>query len=124
MNMTDKDDPLECNNLFVYGTLMSGRSRNHVLHGLKFEKATLPNHRRIEPPSLGFPFIVRDDANGAKVQGEIYFGASDSLIHQIDRIEGEGSLYHRILVRVETESGKQHEAYTYYPSQRLINSYT
>jgi len=108
-------------NLFVYGTLQQGQSRNFILQGLKFEKATLPNHRKLEPPSLGFPFIVRNDSNN--VHGEVYFDISQSLINELDRIEGEGYLYHRIMVKVITDNGKEVEAFTYYPSEKLIKNY-
>ncbi|MFX1364025.1 MAG: gamma-glutamylcyclotransferase family protein [Promethearchaeota archaeon] len=108
--------------LFVYGTLQHGQSRNYVLSGLKYKKAILFNYKKIIPPTLGFPFIIRDDSSNVK--GEIYFGLSRSIINQIDLIEGEGQLYHRILVKVNLEDGKSLEAYTYYPSETLIKNYT
>ena len=107
--------------LFVYGTLQYGQSRNYILSGLKFEKATLINFKKVEPPSLGFPFIVRDD--NSEVRGEIYYGVSNSIVNQLDLIEGEGKLYHRIIVIVQLDSGKKMEAYTYYPSEILIRNY-
>ena len=108
--------------LFVYGTLQHGQSRNYILSGLKYEKATLFNYKKVLPPNLGFPFIVRDDSSS--VSGEIYFGVNQSLINQLDAIEGEGQLYHRILVNVDLENGKRLEAFTYYPSELLIINYT
>lgn len=110
------------NKVFVYGTLQSGQSRNYILSGLKFEKATLMNFRKVEPPDLGFPFIVRD--NNSEVTGEIYYEVSNSLIYQLDLIEGEGKLYHRIIVKVQLDSGKELKAFTYYPSEILIKNYT
>ena len=112
----------KCNKIFVYGTLQHGQSRNYILQGLKYEKAILPNHRKVSPPSLGFPFIVRDDA--ANVSGEVYFDVRQSLINELDRIEGEGFLYHRILVKVKINNGKEVDAFTYYPSDKLIKNYT
>lgn len=107
--------------LFVYGTLQHGQSRNYILRGLKYEKAILINHKKVIHPSLGFPFIIRD--NSSNVSGEVYYGVEQSLINQIDMIEGEGELYHRILVKVKLENGKEIEAFTYYPSEILINNY-
>ncbi len=107
--------------VFVYGTLQSGQSRNYILSGLKFEKATLMNFRKKEPPDLGFPFIVRD--NNSEVTGEIYYEVSNSLINQLDLIEGEGKLYHRVIVKVQLDSGKELKAFTYYPSEILIKNY-
>ena len=110
-----------CDRIFVYGTLQHGQSRNYILQGLRYQKAILPNHRKISPPSLGFPFIVRDDS--ANVRGEVYFNISKSLINELDIIEGEGLLYHRILVKVNIEDSKEVDAFTYYPSQKLIMNY-
>lgn len=106
--------------LFVYGTLQHGQSRNYILGGLKYEKATLFNFRKVTPSSLGFPFIIRD--NSSNVSGEIYFGVEQSLINQIDMIEGEGKYYHRILVKVQLDNEKELEAFTYYPSESLIKN--
>ncbi|MFX1592837.1 MAG: gamma-glutamylcyclotransferase family protein [Promethearchaeota archaeon] len=108
--------------IFVYGTLQHGQSRNYILRGLKYEKAILLNYRKVEPVSLGFPFIIKDD--GSSVTGEVYYGVGKSLINQIDMIEGEGKLYYRILVNVKLEDGREIKAYTYYPSEILIKNYT
>jgi len=119
----EREEPkkLKSKNLFVYGTLQHGLSRNYILRGLKYEKATLSNYRMVTPRSLGFPFIIRDDSSN--VRGEVYFDLENSLINQIDIIEGEGELYHRILVNVGLDSGIKLEAFTYYPSEILIKNY-
>ncbi|MBD3254012.1 MAG: gamma-glutamylcyclotransferase [Candidatus Lokiarchaeota archaeon] len=118
--MNDKEKN-QTKNLFVYGTLQQGQSRNYVLQGLSYEKATLLNFRKVSPPSLGFPFIIKDE--NSEVKGEIYFNLSDSLFSQIDLIEGEGVLYHRINVKVQIFDGEEYEAYTYYPDKQLIERY-
>ncbi|MFX1344753.1 MAG: gamma-glutamylcyclotransferase family protein [Promethearchaeota archaeon] len=107
--------------LFVYGTLQHGQSRNYILRGLKYEKAILFNYRKVTPPSLGFPFIIRDDSS--KVRGEVYYGVDHSLLSQIDIIEGEGELYHRILVKVVLENGIELDAFTYYPFEILTKKF-
>ncbi|MFW9941240.1 MAG: gamma-glutamylcyclotransferase family protein [Candidatus Thorarchaeota archaeon] len=108
--------------LFVYGTLQHGQSRNYILRGLKYEKAILFNYRKVTPPSLGFPFIIRD--NSSEVRGEVYYGVDPSLLSQIDIIEGEGELYHRILVKVVLENGIELDAFTYYPSEILTKKFS
>lgn len=120
-NHNQKNNSGICDKLFVYGTLQHGQSRNYILSGLKYEKAILPNHRKITPPSLGFPFILQNDSS--EVKGEVYYGVDQNLIKQIDIIEGEGSLYHRILINVKTDNGNELEAFTYYPSKILIKNY-
>jgi gamma-glutamylcyclotransferase (GGCT)/AIG2-like uncharacterized protein YtfP len=110
------------NNVFVYGTLQQGGSRNYILEGLKFEKAKLLNYSKIEPENLGFPFIIRKE--DSEVNGEVYFDVNKDLLELLDRIEGEGSLYHRIVVKVKTAQGKEVPAFTYYPDKNLIHNYT
>jgi len=120
--MKDKEEKkVICDKLFVYGTLQHGQSRHYILQHLKFEKAVLPKHRKVSPPSLGFPFIIRDE--NSDVNGEIYYGVDDELFQSLDLIEGEGSLYHRILVKVKSQNGDEIESFVYYPDKRLINSY-
>jgi gamma-glutamylcyclotransferase (GGCT)/AIG2-like uncharacterized protein YtfP len=111
----------KCDNIFVYGTLQHGQSRNEVLQHLKYEKAILLNHRKISPPNLGFPFIIYD--KNSHVNGEVYYGLNADLFQSLDLIEGEGSLYNRILVEVITEKGEKLQVYTYYPSKKLIKNY-
>ena len=124
--MTEKQSETtdeKCDRLFTYGTLQSGKSRNYLLEGLIFEKAFLSGYRKVAPPELGFPFITQDKESN--VTGEIYFQLTQVHWSQIDFIEGEGSLYHRILVRVEIiPKGRNLIAYTYYPSGDLIDRYS
>lgn len=111
----------DCNNLFVYGTLQHGQSRNYILKGLTFQKASLSGYRKISLSHLGFPIIIQDKKS--KVKGEVYFGLDNSLFQEIDIMEGEGSLYHRLLVNVKTLEGESLLAYVYCPSQSLIDSH-
>ncbi|KKN31598.1 hypothetical protein LCGC14_0822330 [marine sediment metagenome] len=121
-NQNHRNNYQKFDKLFVYGTLQQGLSRNDILKGLQYKKAILPNHRKVSPPSLGFPFIIRDKSS--QVSGEVYFGVEQSIIEEIDNIEREGFLYYRILVKVKINDGNELEAYTYYPSDYLIQNYT
>ena len=118
--MDDKEQ--FCQNLFVYGTLQYGESRNYLLKGLIFEKASIYGYRKIFLEDLGYPIIIRDEK--FYVNGEVYFCVSESLLNMLDVVEGEGSLYHRIVVNVKTITKKNYLAYVYYPSKKLINSNT
>lgn len=110
---------LECDRLFVYGTLQSGQSRHHLLNGLRYEKATLYGYKKVQPPSLGFPFIIEDPM--ASVSGEIYFEVTPLQWEELDKAEGEGSLYHRILVEVETT--EKWTVYVYSPARALMERF-
>ncbi|MFX1409463.1 MAG: gamma-glutamylcyclotransferase family protein [Promethearchaeota archaeon] len=120
-NVKKAERKVSCDKLFVYGTLQYGQSRHYILQHLRFEKAVLPNYKKVSPPSLGFPFIIRNE--NSEVNGEIYYGLDEDLFQSLDVIEGEGSLYHRILVKVETIKGQEIESFVYYPDKRLIDSY-
>ena len=112
---------VECDRLFVYGTLQSGQSRHHLLDGLYYEKATLYGYKIVQPPTLGFPFIVEDP--DAAISGEIYFEVTSLHWKELDKVEGEGSLYHRILVEVETEKKKKWTVYLYSPARALAERF-
>ena len=109
------------NNLFVYGTLMSGYGRNSIISHLEFIPSVLNDYKRIWPESLGFPFIIK--SLGDMVEGELYFDIPDNLWFHLDRIEGEGHLYHRIEVKVIGSNEEKYSAYTYYPSNDLSNRF-
>ncbi|MFW9856754.1 MAG: gamma-glutamylcyclotransferase [Candidatus Thorarchaeota archaeon] len=111
---------MECDRLFVYGTLQSGQSRHHLLAGLMYENATLHGYRKIQSPDLGFPFIVENARSS--VLGEVYFNVTSSHWVELDRVEGEGSLYHRTLVEVETLTEKL-MAYVYIPDFSLVKRF-
>ncbi|MFX0050396.1 MAG: gamma-glutamylcyclotransferase family protein, partial [Candidatus Hermodarchaeota archaeon] len=72
--------------------------------------------------SLGFPFIIQDETS--EVTGELYFGLKQHHWTTLDKIEGEGSLYHRILVEVVLISNKEHHmSYVYFPSRVILENY-
>ena len=120
-NKKQNDKEQICQNLFVYGTLQHGESRNYLLKGLMFEKATIYGYRKKFLEHLGFPIIIQDDEK-SNVNGEVYLDIPQSLFNMLDVVEGEGSLYHRIIVNVKTITKKNYLAYIYYPSTELINS--
>lgn len=104
-------------NVFVYGTLMTGQPRNYVVNHLEHISCVLKDHKRIWPEALGFPFILKSE--GDIVEGELYIDVSKELWNQLDGIEGEGYLYHRIPIEVNDENNKKYMAFTYYPSENL-----
>ena len=88
--------------VFVYGTLMQGRSNHDYYLGGKemIDDATLDGFDMYDIGS--FPGIVPGDG---VVKGELY-EVSEKELASLDYLEGEGSLYIRRCVPVTTRSGK------------------
>ena len=91
--------------LFVYGTLMRGGVRHHVLEKQRFlgEARTRPLYALFD---LGaYPGLVHRTDDGRAVHGELYEIAAD-LIERLDRIEDAPSLYRLELVRIDGYGGE------------------
>lgn len=99
--------------VFVYGTLMRGECRHHVVQGCKF----LGEH---EVPGLlfdtgyGYPAALFDSQCAVRVRGELYELASNhdaQFLQQLDKIEGvDFGLFDRRELRVDGESFYVYEA--------------
>ncbi len=98
------------NNLvFVYGTLMRGERADDYLRGAIFAgDAVLRDYALYDLGS--YPGISARD--GEAVLGELYYVDADTL-KRLDGYEGEGSLYHRVMVRVTTSDGEEADALAY-----------
>ena len=100
----EKNDPV-----FVYGTLMRGERANDYLRNALFAGgAALRDHAMYD---LGaYPGVV--PRRGETVLGELYHVDAETL-KRLDEYEGEGSLYHRVRVRVTTAGGEEADALAY-----------
>jgi gamma-glutamylcyclotransferase (GGCT)/AIG2-like uncharacterized protein YtfP len=90
--------------LFVYGTLMRGGVRHHVLAKQRFlgEARTRPVYALFD---LGaYPGLVHRTDDGGAVHGELYEVAAD-LMERLDRIEGAPNLYRLEPVLIENHPG-------------------
>jgi gamma-glutamylcyclotransferase (GGCT)/AIG2-like uncharacterized protein YtfP len=95
--------------VFVYGTLMKGCRNHRLLINEKFVgEGKLQNYGLYNVTS-SYPGVV--PRNGAAVLGEIY-DVSEKTLERLDQLEGEGRLYIRKAVSVETVNGEM-EAYIY-----------
>jgi gamma-glutamylaminecyclotransferase len=86
--------------LFVYGTLKRGGVNDHLLRDQDFigEATTAPRYRVFD---LGpYPGLVRDDASGLAVQGEL-FAVSDCCLAELDDFEGVPELFTRDRIEVD-----------------------
>lgn len=89
--------------IFVYGTLKRGIHNHSLLadsiyHG---EGQTVEKFRMLLP---SFPVILPDE-NGYPVKGELY-QVDDEVLHRLDRLEGEGYVYHRKPVTIQLSNSE------------------
>jgi len=98
--------------IFVYGTLMRGRSNHSVIAGSRFLGPARAKGLALYQVSKSFPGAVRE--NGGEVIGEVYEVGKNKL-RDLDLFEGEGYLYRREKVKVllKNENGKEIEAWVY-----------
>ena len=83
------------NLFFVYGTLKKGESNHKLLGSSKYigKALTLVNYYAYHS---GFPMIKYSD-NGLPMLGELYQVESPKVISELDRLEGNGSFYTRVI---------------------------
>lgn len=98
-------------NVFVYGTLMSTQVQRMVMRRApQSVPAVLQDYKRYAVQRAHFPGIVEEPQ--AETRGLLLKDVSKEELASLDRYEGEGSLYERRQVQVETGDGFE-EAYTY-----------
>ena len=96
--------------VFVYGTLMRGRSnyKYYLEHSIFLGSGSIHGYALYD---LGFyPGIIADENECTK--GEV-FEVDNETMSRLDRLEGEGDLYLKRLVKVEMDNGLAHDAYVY-----------
>ena len=96
--------------MFVYGTLMKGRSASHYMQDADFlGEATISGFAIYD---LGwYPGILLRE--NSFVHGEVYL-VSEEMLKDMDRYEGEGFLYARQTVAVTGINGfPEAQAYVY-----------
>ena len=85
--------------VIVYGTLKRGYGNNRLLQSSKFVEET-----EVEGFKLyyaGFP--VAAPAEGEKITAEVWdIGEDQQVLSNLDRLESEGTMYHRVQVREDT----------------------
>lgn len=104
--------------VFVYGTLKQGFGNHRLLADSEFIGSAV-SHDRFEMKTCGFPCLIKPreaDASQplACVAGELY-EVDDATLEQLDRLEGNGSMYQREKINFEITDAKYevHEAWVY-----------
>ena len=83
--------------VFVYGTLKRGYGNNILLAGSQFlEERVLPGYKLY---NAGFPVAAPDE--NSSIKGEVFDIAEEDVnrtLYHLDRLEGEGWMYNRMVV--------------------------
>ena len=92
--------------VFVYGTLKRGYGNNYLLNDAYFvSKAVTTQKWRMF--DAGFPVLRDRDRDqphlNAFATGEVYHFKDVAILQRLDRLEGEGRMYHRTLINVQLE---------------------
>ena len=103
--------------VFVYGTLKQGYGNNYLMEGATFvgHGQTVGKYRLL---NSGFPVLwprahrPGDDRRNAHVRGEVY-KVNDETLARLDRLEGEGHMYHRRQRLVRLDDGRTVKAHMY-----------
>ncbi len=103
------------NRLFVYGSLMPGKSNTHLLENIggTWKKGHIQGRYYDQGwrAGQGYPG-VKLDADGDRIHGYIF--SSDHLQEHIAKLDSfEGADYARVIVKVTLEDGSIEEAYMY-----------
>lgn len=99
-------------NLFVYGTLKSGKHRNRYLNGsrLLYETKTEPKYMLYQLPGVDYPCMAFCLDEGVTVEGELW---EVTDITQLDAVEGVPTLFQRH--KIKLDDGTEAEAYLMAP---------
>ena len=102
--------------VFVYGTLKQGHG-NHFLLRDCYCLGTAVTRGKYRLFDGGFPVMrdpehARDSFYNAPVKGELYHVSDTTVLRSLDRLESEGSMYHRRQITV-TVNGAKVQAYAY-----------
>lgn len=110
--------------VFVYGTLKRGYGNNRLLERATFvsEGETVAKCRLF---NSGFPVLrprlkKRDGAWNAPVRGEVFEVNDEETMQRLDRLEGEGRMYHRRRKKIRLSSGAVVMAYAYVGDARAF----
>lgn len=110
--------------IFVYGSLKAGFGNHRFLTDSEFIGSFKTLDRDFIMVSLGsFPAVCFDKhEGGCQIEGEVY-RVDDETLADLDRLEGNGSLYTRKLVPIEgmTENNGQAWIYLFSNSNDLFS---
>jgi gamma-glutamylcyclotransferase (GGCT)/AIG2-like uncharacterized protein YtfP len=121
--------PWEVDGLFVYGTLLRGESRFHLLEPFGLECALLASTWGRLADLEAFPGLLGADSEGDLVRGEfLRLRDIGGALARLDSIEGfngfgsAGSFFQRGLIEVDAGDGRIRAAWTYRLGEQADNA--
>lgn len=95
------DNKLPCY-VFVYGTLKRGYGNyDRILKNTSQFVGTATTCGRYDMLDSGFPVIMENPDGGHVVRGDVFLVHQIPVLDDLDRLEGEGSMYDRKEIEVE-----------------------
>lgn len=109
MKETEQDDLSICPLFFVYGTLKQGHWNNTILQEEIFLGEAVTYDKYVLG-DVGFPYAFPahtvpesfPESLLKPVRGELYQVSREATVRRLDRLEGNGSHYHRELIKTTT----------------------
>jgi gamma-glutamylaminecyclotransferase len=97
--------------IFVYGSLKKGYWNHNLI-----DRAKLVGFASLDGSHVlldhGFPVCVPMSSGRAVVTGEVY-EVNLTQLQTLDRLEGEGHMYHRVKAKITYEDGTKGEVWIY-----------
>lgn len=110
----------------VYGTLKQGYGNNRYLQG-KTLVGTGRTKKHLTMINAGFPVIIDRKKSKKKqhqVRVEVYDIGDDQIcLQNMDRLEGEGHMYHRRVTTILMDDGRKLECSIYIGDDRWLQRY-
>lgn len=104
--------------VFVYGSLRKGLQNHSKLVDATYKGVyqTVDPYTMIGLKSKAYPYViakpVHESVDAVPITGEVY-EVSDTLLAELDRLEGHPTQYKRTLVKVRSDASKTLLAYMY-----------
>lgn len=102
------------NTIFVYGTLKKNFENHFILDGADFLGEAITEKKYLLVKSGGLPFLIENSEHekATFIKGELY-KISDSLLMDVDELEGHPNFYYRKPIWVKTKDDSIDMAWVY-----------
>jgi gamma-glutamylaminecyclotransferase len=98
--------------IFVYGTLQLAHGNHRLIQDCRFVGTATTKEKYLLTAS-GIPYVSKAEPV-SNVKGEVYELNSSSQMSSVDGLEGHPNWYHREIITVVNDHGKQMKAWIYF----------